>query len=164
MKTLYHGGLIVVDKPKIIQSNRTLDFGEGFYTTSNKKQAIQWIKIRLFGQNVKQGVLNSYNFDENISASANLKILHFRQPDEAWIDFVVENRLNKKHKHNFDIVIGPVANDRVYTCFNAFENGFMDKQTLINELKVYRLIDQYLFHTEEALQYLQYVKSETIQL
>ena len=55
MKTLYHGGLIIVDKPKIIHSNRTLDFGKGFYTTSSKEQATQWIKIRLFGKNIKEG-------------------------------------------------------------------------------------------------------------
>ena len=162
MKILYHGSLIPVNKPEIIHSSRTLDFGEGFYTTSNKEQAIQWIMIRLFGKELKQGILNSYEFDETALTSIHIKLLHFTQPNEAWVDFVLENRLNADFKHHYDIIIGPVANDRVYTCFNAFENGFMDKQTLIRELKTYRLIDQYLFHTEKALQYLKHIDSETV--
>ena len=162
MKTLYHGSLTIIDKPKIIQSSRTLDFGEGFYTTSSKKQALQWINIRLSGKDRTQGVLNSYYFDETALTSTDIKTLHFKKPDEAWVDFVLENRLNKNFQHNYDIVIGPVANDRVYICFNAFENGFMNKQTLISELKAYRLIDQYLFHTEKALQYLQYINSQKV--
>jgi len=164
MKILYHGSLMTIEKPKIIQSSRTLDFGEGFYTTSSKKQALQWINIRLFGQEITQGVLNIYSFDESALTSTNVKTLHFKRPDEIWVDFVMENRLNKNFKHSYDIVIGPVANDRVYACFNAFENGFMNKQTLISELKTYRLIDQYLFHTEKVLQYLKYINSQTIKI
>jgi allantoicase len=162
MKILYHGSLTIIDNPKIILSNRTLDFGEGFYTTSSKKQAAQWIKIRLLGKDITQGILNSYYFDETALTSTNIKTLHFQKPDEAWVDFVMKNRLNRNFQHSYDIVIGPVANDRVYACFNAFENGFMNKQTLISELKTYRLIDQYLFHTEKALQYLQYINSQKI--
>ncbi|MCL2041506.1 MAG: DUF3990 domain-containing protein [Bacteroidales bacterium] len=162
MKVLYHGSLTIIDEPKIIQSGRTLDFGEGFYTTSSKKQALQWIKIRLVGKDMTQGVLNRYYFDDTVLTSANINVLHFEKPDEAWVDFVMENRLNKNFRHAHDIVIGPVANDRVYACFNAFENGFMNKQTLIGELKTYRLIDQYLFHTEKSLQYLQYINFQKV--
>ncbi|MCL1875069.1 MAG: DUF3990 domain-containing protein [Synergistaceae bacterium] len=37
--TLYHGSNMAVENPVIIHSPRTLDFGEGFYTTTNKLQA-----------------------------------------------------------------------------------------------------------------------------
>ena len=43
---LYHGSNVEVREPKIIVSNRTLDFGAGFYTTSNKEQAEKWSKTQ----------------------------------------------------------------------------------------------------------------------
>ena len=43
---IYHGSDVVVKIPKILTANRLLDFGEGFYTTSNYEQAEaqQWKK------------------------------------------------------------------------------------------------------------------------
>lgn len=68
----------------------------------------------------------------------------------------------KEYSHSYDIVIGPVANDRVYACFNAFENGFMDKVTLLRELKTYTLVDQVLFHTQESLQSLTFIETKEV--
>ncbi len=72
------------------------------------------------------------------------------------------NRTQKGFTHSFDIVYGPVANDRVYAAFALYEGGIINKQQLITELKTYKLVDQYLFHTEEALKTLTFIEAKEV--
>lgn len=81
-----------------------------------------------------------------------------------WIDFVMSNRILKDFKHDYDLVYGPVANDRVYAAFALYENDLLDKEGLIKELKTYKLVDQMLFHTDKSLKYLRYIESKEITL
>lgn len=74
------------------------------------------------------------------------------------------NRVQKNFTHDYDIVYGPVANDHVYTAFALYEGNVISKQTLITELKTYKLVDQYLFHTEQALESITFVEAKKIQL
>lgn len=78
------------------------------------------------------------------------------------IDFVMKNRLNKDFAHDYDVVYGPVANDRVYACFALYESGVMSKESLLTELRTYDLVDQYLFHTKRSLQLLTFIKAKEI--
>ena len=91
-----------------------------------------------------------------------MKCLIFDSPTEKWVDFVMSNRTQKGFEHEYDIVYGPVANDRVYASFALYEGGLIDKKTLISELKTYKLVDQYLFHTEEALKYIKFISAEEV--
>lgn len=93
-----------------------------------------------------------------------MKSLIFNQPTEEWVDFVHQNRTTKGFQHDFDIVYGPVANDRVYAAFALYEGGVLNKQELIRELKTYKLVDQYLFHTASALQYLSFIEAKEVTL
>ncbi len=72
-------------------------------------------------------------------------------PDEKWLDFVMANRMNRNFTHTYDIVKGPVADDRVYASFALYEAGLLNKQSLIAELKAYKLVNQILLHTEASL-------------
>lgn len=72
--------------------------------------------------------------------------------------------MNKDYKHNYDIVYGPVANDRVYAAFALYEDGMLDKDGLIKELQTYKLVDQILFHTDNALKYLRFEKAMEVTL
>lgn len=158
---IYHGSIDRVEKPEIrIIKHRTLDYGYGFYTTTSYAQSIDWVKRRMDNQKVQKGFVNVYEFDED--AIKNLKCLIFDSPTEDWVDFVMNNRTIKGFEHDYDIVYGPVANDRVYASFALYEGGLIDKQTLISELKTYKLIDQYLFHTEKALEYVHFIDAEEI--
>ena len=74
----------------------------------------------------------------------------------------MSNRTNKSFHHNYDIVYGPVANDKVYAAFTLYESGLLNKENLISELKTYKLVDQYLFHTEKSLQALKFIESKII--
>lgn len=155
---LYHGSLEIVKHPVIRQSNRTLDYGQGFYTTTSEKQAEDWVKHRLKETNAAKGYVNVYEFDKMICSALNC--LMFEAPTEEWVDFVMRNRTERGFAHDYDIVYGPVANDRVYAAFALYEGGLLDKQNLIAELKTYKLVDQYLFHTETALQALKFFEAK----
>ena len=159
---VYHGSLEKVEIPEIRTPNRTLDYGCGFYTTTSYKQAESWVKRRMEEKKVKKGFINVYEFDENAIKSLNALI--FEVPTEEWVDFVMNNRTKKGFEHTYDVVYGPVANDKVYAAFALYEGGLIDKQNLIKELKTYKLVDQYLFHTENALKFLYFIKVEEVVL
>lgn len=158
--TLYHGSLEIVEKPAILEPNHTMDYGKGFYTTTSKDQADKWVIRKITAVNQPKGFTNIYSFDETVLDT--LKVLKFDSPDEAWLDFVMNNRTDKNFTHDYDIVYGPVANDRVYAAFAFYEEEMLDKQGLIRELRAYKLADQLLFHTEKALNYLHFVKAEEV--
>lgn len=159
---IYHGSIEIVEKPEIRESNRTLDYGQGFYTTSSYEQAEAWVKRRMNEKKTSQGYICVYELDE--AAMQEMNTLLFDTPTEGWVDFVMKNRTQKGYAHEYDIVYGPVANDRVYASFALYEGGLINKQTLISELKTYKLVDQYLFHTEKALQALTFVEAKEIKL
>lgn len=94
----------------------------------------------------------------------NLNTLFFESPYEEWVDFVMNNRTDKNFNHNYDIVYGPVANDKVYAAFALYEGNIIDKHTLISELKAYKLIDQYLFHTEKSLKTIKFIEAKEVTL
>ena len=157
---LYHGSLEIVMRPVIRQMNRTLDYGRGFYTTTSEKQAEDWVKRRLKEAEATNGYVNVYEFNERKGLS--LKNLMFDAPTEEWVDFVMHNRTERGFTHDYDIVYGPVANDRVYAAFALYEGNLLNKQQLIAELKTYKLIDQYLFHTEKALQVITFIEAKEV--
>ena len=156
---LYHGSMEIVDNPEIRIPSRSLDYGYGFYTTTSFKQAEDWVKRKL-NANSPIGYVNVYELDEDLVKS--LKTLLFESPTEDWLDFVMSNRTNKDFNHDFDIVYGPVANDKVYAAFALYEGGIIDKQNLISELKAYKLVDQYLFHTDKALKAIKFIEAKEV--
>ena len=158
---IYHGSIEKVESPEIRESNRTLDYGQGFYTTTSYEQAEAWVRRRMNEKRASRGYVCVYELNE--AALESLKTLIFEQPTEEWVDFVMQNRTQKGYVHEFDIVYGPVANDRVYAAFALYEGGLINKQALIAELKAYKLVDQYLFHTEKALHALTFIKAKEVE-
>ncbi|MBD8977948.1 MAG: DUF3990 domain-containing protein [Prevotellamassilia timonensis] len=154
---LYHGSLEIVEHPMILQPNRLLDYGKGFYTTTSEQQSKEWVERRMREKETDGGYVNIYEFDDR--KIQDLKCLLFSEPTKEWAEFVMANRTQKGFTHDYDIVYGPVANDRVYLQFGLYESGAISVETLIRELKTYKLIDQYLFHTEKALSTLHFVEA-----
>lgn len=159
---LYHGSNVAVEKPKIIKASRTLDFGNGFYTTTSKYQAFKWAKIKQKRESAATGVVTIYEVPDNVFELKNLKTIAFNEPNNEWLNFIINNRMTLGYVHDYDVVKGPVADDRVYACLNAFENRFMDIQTAIKELRTYKLDDQISFNTLKALNLLNFVGMEVI--
>lgn len=161
---LYHGSLEKVEHPRIINPTRTLDYGCGFYTTTSYEQAERWIS-RKKSKDLLTGYINLYDFDEAcLHTIDDLQVRLFNEPSSEWVDFVMLNRMDKSYNHSFDLVYGPVANDRVYAAFALYENNLLDKEGLIHELKAYKLVDQLLFHTEKALNKLKFIEAKEVQL
>lgn len=154
---LYHGSNVIVTQPKLIKQNRNLDFGFGFYTTTNKEQAINFAKKVIVNRGGTP-ILNIYNFDDNILYDS-LKIKRFSLPNEEWLDFVSANRNGIYNDELYDLIIGPVANDDVYRTLQAYLSLLLTKQQALDALKVKKLYNQYVFATDIALSYIKFIDS-----
>lgn len=161
MTKVYHGSIEEVRTPEIRQPKHSLDYGAGFYATTSFEQAKKWVKRRMKARGVMVGYINVY--DLNKEAIQCMKSLIFDKPTEEWVKFVMKNRTDRDFSHDYDIVYGPVADDSVYTQFTLYEGGIISMPTLILELKTYKLVDQYLFHTEASLQAIKFVESIKIE-
>jgi len=149
---VYHGSNIIVEKPEIRESERFLDFGMGFYTTSNREQAEKWSFRAAKRSEPQTRILSLYEFDlEN--AARELSVIQFNEPNGEWLDFVCLCRMGREASKVYDIAIGAVANDTVYKVVQFYENGVYDKDEAIKRLKIQKLFNQILFHTEKALNY-----------
>lgn len=159
---LYHGSLERIETPEIRVPNRTLDYGAGFYATTSFEQAEEWVRRRMREAFANKGYVNEYSL--NTESLEHLNSLSFESPTEEWLDFVMRNRTERGFTHDYDVVYGPVANDKVYAAFALYEGGLLSKQNLIAELKTYKLVDKYLFHTPKALEAISFIKAKTILL
>ena len=152
---LYHGSNVVVSEPRLIRQNRFLDFGFGFYTTTNKTQAISFAdKVAKRRQEGRKAV-SIYEIDEQIAFQSG-KLLRFDAPNEAWLDFVSENRAGTYSGEQYDFIYGPVANDDVYRTFTLYTSGILTKEQTLEALKIKKLFDQLGFSTERALSFLRF--------
>ena len=158
---VYHGSDIIVDSPRIIEARRPLDFGGGFYVTTSEEQARRWAAKVAYRNANKHSYINKYEFDIE-SAKKEATIICFERADEEWLDFICTNRQGLE-TGDYDIVIGPVADDMVYRVVVEYENGDIDKDIALKRLKTEQLCDQILFHTQKALTYLKYVEMEVIE-
>ena len=161
MLDLYHGGESPVVSPSLVspRAGRPLDFGPGFYTTTSFDQAERWIGIRFRQKVYAKGCVSHYRCDPEAIMSR-LNVLRFDGAKEEWFDFVMANRHNPEFVHSYDIVWGPVANDNVYETLTLFEDGIISKNEAIARLKTYKLVDQMLFHSKQALALLEFVESK----
>ena len=153
---IYHGSNLVVEKPILITQNRYLDFGYGFYTTTNKEQAISFADKVYRRKNEGTRQVSIYEIKED-KLFAECSVLRFDSPDEAWLDFVSENRNGSYQGKKYDVVHGPVANDDVYTTFTLYQSGALSKEQTLEALKIKKLYDQMVFASEKALSLLEFV-------
>jgi len=154
---IYHGTNVIIKKPKIINRFKTLDFGEGFYTTENEDQSKDFaVKVCERRSPMLCPIVNCYEFNEDM---AQFSVLTFDTPDENWLDFVVERRKGIALEHKYDLIIGPVANDDVFGTIILYEAGQLDKESAIKNFKVKQLYNQVVFCNEYVLSKLIFIKS-----
>ncbi len=148
---LYHGSFVMVDKPDLIHSRSNVDFGKGFYTTPIYEQAEKW--CGRFKRRGKDGIIAKYEFDE--AAYEELKVLRFDVYSEEWLDFILNCRRGQDNTY-YDLVIGGVANDKVFNTVELYFDGLIDKKEAINRLRYEKPNLQIAFRTEQALSYLKF--------
>ena len=149
---LYHGSNVVVKNPQILLSDRRLDFGTGFYLTSSFEQAERWAQLTTARRGEGHPVVTVYDFDE--AKLATLTVLRFEKANKRWLDFVAENRSSRGEDAKWDVVIGPVANDRTMPVIRLFMAKVYTSAEAVRRLLPQLLHDQYAFKTEAALQLL----------
>jgi hypothetical protein len=158
---LYHGSNVIVDKPKLIRQNRFLDFGYGFYTTTNREQAENFAKKVASRNKSRRATLNIYKIDEE-AAFSQCKWLSFESPDEKLLDFVAANRQGTYQGEQYDLIYGAVANDDVYRTITLYMTGVLSKSQTLEALKIRKLFNQLVFATDKALGYLKFEGREFV--
>ncbi len=163
---LFHGGTHVFEHPVIITGDQGRDFGFAFYATDIRDQAERWARrraryrSRLSGHEVR-GVVCEYDFDEN--ACADLAVKSFPEPSLDWIDFVVANRSDTTYRHEFDLVIGKIANDRVGETISYVVQGVMRREDALERLRFQHINNQFAFCTVKAIAKLRFLRSYEVE-
>ena len=149
---LYHGTNIDFQQIDIRKSNPYKDFGQGFYLTDIFQQAENMAnkKSRILGG---KPVILKYQFDEACLADSSLNVLIFEKPDRKWAEFIYKNRTRSfpAFSHDYDIVIGPIADDGVAYLLSRYEEGFCTLEELAKDLKYKKLNRQFFFGTPKSV-------------
>lgn len=145
---VYHGSNMIVDHPDVRHSFRDLDFGRGFYVTTIREQAERWAKRKALFAEGSKPVLNEYEMSSDVGG---LLVRNFGDDLDAWIDFVCQCRDGNQKYRQYDIIIGKVANDKVFRVVDLYHSGIWDKERALKEIRVYPGYDQIAFITQKAI-------------
>ena len=153
---LYHGTNIDFFEIDFKKCKPNKDFGCGFYLTDIKQQAVDMAIRRAKFEDKGSPVVQEYEFDESLLTSDELRVKIFDGISNDWAQFIVANRNAKgKRIHNYDVVVGPIADDGVTYQLRRYTEGAISMKRLIEELKYSKgLTIQYYFGTERALSFL----------
>lgn len=154
---LYHGSYLEIDKPDLSHSRDNVDFGKGFYTTPIYEQAVKW--CGRFKRRGQTGIVSKYRFDMENNDGWN--VLEFDSYSEEWLDFILNCR-SRKDATEYDIVIGGVANDKVFNTVELYFEGLIDKKEALNSLRYEKPNLQVCFRSEAVLESLHFEGSELV--
>ena len=149
---LYHGSSIEVKKPILLKNQRELDFGKGFYTTSDMEQAARWAWRTAKRRGESNAFVTVYEVKDD--ELKNIRLLSFDSPNVEWLNLVVKNRKGEYIAGDWDIISGPVADDQTAQVIDLYLEGAYDEEEAIRRFLTQRLKDQYAFKTDEALKLL----------
>lgn len=150
MQIIYHGSYCEVKNPELKSGKYSKDFGTGFYCTILEDQAIKW------AQKYETPIVNKYEYEENPS----LKIKEFTLMTEEWLDFIINYRSGKKH--NYDIVIGAMADDQIYNYITDVMSGAITRSAFWELAKFRHPTHQIAFCTTKALQCIKFIGTDKI--
>jgi hypothetical protein len=149
---LYHGSNVEVKEPILLKVQRELDFGKGFYTTSDMEQAARWAWRTAKRRGESSAFVTVYEVNED--ELKNIRLLSFDSPNVEWLNLVVKNRKGEYIAGDWDIISGPVADDQTAQVIDLYLEGAYDEEEAIRRFLTQRLKDQYAFKTDEALKLL----------
>ena len=160
---LYHGTNVKITRIDLSLGHKGKDFGQGFYLSVDKQQAMLMAERTVEREGCGTPVLNAYLFDEtNLDRNPDLRVKVFDNYTIEWAEFILLNRSNRSSTpaHNYDIVYGPIADDKVGVQINRYKLRYIPIEELIRQLKFLRPTFQYYFGTEKSLTYLKSVDNE----
>lgn len=159
---VYYGGTETVKHPDCKYGRLNLDFGQGFYVTNLRKQAVDWA-VQTAYRRMSAPVLNRYRlYRDAVLADGSCKI--FTAYDRDWLEFIVASRRGLPVADSYDYIEGGVANDRVIDTINLYMTGLMDVSTALHRLSEHRPNNQMCILSQElADKYLIFDGTEIIQ-
>lgn len=128
---VYHGSNVKVEKPNVFHSRDSVDFGKGFYITPIREQALKW--VARFKRNQGIGIVTKYELNIDICKSK-FKVLEFEGYTEDWLDFITSCR-RKEDTSDYDVIVGGVANDKVFNTIELFFDRLIEKKEAIKRLR-----------------------------
>ena len=159
---VYHGSHIKIKTIDLTQCKPNKDFGRGFYVTKFRKHAEIWARI-IGEKHGTEGFVTEFKFEEDNFTKSICKIKHFETYNEEWLDFIVANRDKKiGFLHDYDIVIGPVADDKIQTTLRFYQEGKIDKSDFLKMLHHYEETHQICFCTFNSLQTIEKVDNSLV--
>ena len=153
---VYHGSSDIVKSPDVLHSYRPLDFGKGFYLTTNREQAERWARRKADLNHRDVAYVNVYAMSED---TANLRVKTLAEDLLEWIDFVCDCRDGKTDYLAYDLIRGKVADDKVFRVVDLYHADIWDKERAIREIRFYPGYDQLALITQEAIDKLLVFKS-----
>jgi len=157
---LYHGSNVLVKSPKIIPSAKGLDFGSGFYLTSSYEQAKRWARLITKRRRNGEAIVSVFEFTEDKMNELNHIV--YDEPDNAWLEMISNNRIDPLYKSDYEIIVGPVADDDTRPTILLYLRGVLTAEVAVTNLLPRKLKDQYAFKTDKSLELLSFVRSEVV--
>jgi len=154
MKILYHGSNVPITKIDFRFCRKGRDFGRGFYLSENKLQAERMAINTTERRGEGSPIVTSFCFDDEAAFCLSLK--RFEGYDTEWAKFISLNRMNRTNKpaHSYDIVYGPIANDKVGVQVQLFKDDLISVEVLMKRLQFITPTFQFCFCTERSLEFL----------
>ena len=165
---LYHGSYKVIEKPDLSFSRLRTDFGKGFYLTPVKDQAVSW--SQRFLRESGTAAISFYDFlpKQDDKLPSDIKILEFDTHSRSWLDFITVCRLGQSGLSqpidiDWDLVIGGVANDKVFDTLQLYFDGLIGPEEAIGKLRYNKPNFQYCFKNQLLInEYLYFSGSEVL--
>lgn len=150
---VYHGSDVKIDKIDLSRSEYFKDFGRGFYVTNIREHAHQRAVDIAGNRGTDKPIVTEFNYEEQYPVTVGMRIKKFEKPCKEWVDFIILNRNRRiSHPaHTFDIVEGPIADDRMILQIRRYEEGRISIEKLIEKLTYREPTHQICFCTLESL-------------
>ena len=152
---LYHGSNVNIEVPNLSKSKPYKDFGQGFYLSADKNQALRMAEQKTLQLLIGEPIVSEFEFDETLLQGNELKVKIFEDYSVEWANFILQNRdIHNQHPiHDYDIVYGPIVDDGVTFQLRRFQAGTITIEELVKELKYAKGITfQYFFGSIKALE------------
>lgn len=160
---LYHGSYLEVRNPNVMFGRQEVDFGQGFYLTRLRSQAVRWAKFVADRRPGRTPILNVYSFDVNAARKQVLRYKIFETYNLEWLDYVVDCRQSGALQQKYDVIEGGVANDNVIDTVEDFENGIITAELALGQLKFKSVNHQLCIRSQLVVNmHLRFLKSEVL--
>lgn len=151
---VYHGTCFEFEKIDLDKSHNRRDFGKGFYTTVLRSQSKEWAYRLSLREKKDKYYVYEFVFEEETA----LKVKRFDTLNEEWLEFIKLNRSRGGLQHDYDVVIGPVADDNTMETVQLYIASILTANEAVERLRYNQVNNQVSFHTEKALEYLKLVR------